>query len=542
MFSLASTETPDVDFQFRNRLKKQFDKAVFQRKLVRWIVETNQSFRVSESDTFRDLLDYLNPIISATNAHISHDAIRRRVADEYHFFCLHIVRALRRSPSAVHIAFDGWTSRNQHPLFGVVAFFLDQSFQPRKIVLGLPNLTDRHTGENIADSVRDILGAFELGKEKISYFTLGNASNNVKAMDHLAQHFQWTNATSRRIRCFGHVIHLVARAMLLGKDDTEGAIEDDLDTDALEMWAKRGPIGKLHSLVVWIIRSNRVTEMLRDAQRQDTDKKWPGSLDVVVVNNTRWLSQYYMMGRALKLRPYIEAITSDIRYEASKPRRKGSRHHSLPPCLEADGLLTEDDWKTIGYYHSILRQFEACVKDLEGDWKQRIRKGGKEAAYGLMQDICPAYEWLIGHLEDTKLDADRTPEPAHFRTNIKLAWVKLNKYYSTIDQSPAYNAATVLHPAIRWVFLRRAYRERPEWIEKAQQLLSDIWQEYKKLPVQFERDPFDDVRPVKRAKEAEEAVDTFSSYLDSFKSKAMKISPGSTGDELDRWLHLADPV
>ncbi|KAM0664438.1 hypothetical protein ACQRIU_007020 [Beauveria bassiana] len=338
MFSLASTETPDVDFQFRNRLKKQFDKAVFQRKLVRWIVETNQSFRVSESDTFRDLLDYLNPIISATNAHISHDAIRRRVADEYHFFCLHIVRALRRSPSAVHIAFDGWTSRNQHPLFGVVAFFLDQSFQP------------------------------------------------------------------------------------------------------------------------------------------------------------------------------------------------------------PDGLLTEDDWKTIGYYHSILRQFEACVKDLEGDWKQRIRKGGKEAAYGLMQDICPAYEWLIGHLEDTKLDADRTPEPAHFRTNIKLAWVKLNKYYSTIDQSPAYNAATVLHPAIRWVFLRRAYRERPEWIEKAQQLLSDIWQEYKKLPVQFERDPFDDVRPVKRAKEAEEAVDTFSSYLDSFKSKAMKISPGSTGDELDRWLHLADPV
>ncbi|EJP61509.1 transposase-like protein [Beauveria bassiana ARSEF 2860] len=507
MFSLASTETPDVDFQFRNRLKKQFDKAVFQRNWCDGLWRpTNPS--------------------DATNAHISQDAIRRRVADEYHFFRLHIVRALRQSPSAVHIAFDGWTSRNRHPLFGVVAFFLDQSFRPRKIVLGLPNLTDRHTGENIADSVRDIIEAFELGKEKIGYFTLDNASNNGKPMVHLAQHFQWTNVMSRRIRCFGHVIHLVARAMLLGKDDADGAIEYDLDTDALEMWAKRGPIGKLHSLVVWRNRSNRVTEMLRDVQRQDTDKKWPGSLDVVVDNNTRWLSQYYMMGRALQLRPCIEVIISDIQYEASKPRRKGSRQHSLPPCLEADGLLTEDDWKTIGYYHSILRQFEACVKDLEGDGKQRIRKGGKEAAYGLMQDICPAYELSIGHLEEAKLDADRTPEPAHFRTNINLAWAKLNKYYSTIDQSPAYYAATVLHPAIRWDFLRRAYRERPEWIEKAQQLLSDIWQEYK----------------IKRAKEAEEAVDTFSSYLDSFKSTAMEISRESTGDELDRWLHLADPV
>ncbi|KAM0664397.1 hypothetical protein ACQRIU_006979 [Beauveria bassiana] len=220
MFSLASTEMPDVGCQFRNRLKKQFDKAVFQRKLVRWIVETNQSFRVSESGTFRDLLDYLNPIISATNAHISHDAIRRRVADEYHIFRLHIVRALRQSPSAVHIAFDGWTSRN------------------RVIIVLLCNYR--------------------------------------------------------------------ARAMMR----------------------------YVRNMVIY--------------------------------------------------------------------------------CLV--------------YYLT---------------------------------------HWLIGHLEEAKLDADRTPEPAHFMTNINLAWAKLNKYYSTIDQSPAYYAATVLHPAIRWDFLRRAYRERPEWIEKA---------------------------------------------------------------------------
>lgn len=297
--------------------------------------------------------------------------------------------------------------------------------------------------------------------------------------------------------------------MLLGKDDTSSAIENKIDAEAHDVWIKHGLVGKLRNLMAWIHRSNRVTEMLREAQRQDSEKSWPGSLDVITDNNTRWLSQFYMMSRAIKLRPYIEAVISDVRYEVSKPKRKGSRQSPLPPCLEDDALLIEEDWQTIGYYHNLLRHFETCVKKLEGGGKRRIRIGGKEAAFGLMQDICPAYEWLMGHLEEAKLYADQTPEPAHCRTNINLAWVKLNKYYSSIDQSPAYYAATVLHPAIRWDFLYRAYRERPDWIEKAQQLISGLWQEYKQLPVQFEQEDLDDLRPVKRAKEVE--VDSFSS-------------------------------
>ncbi|KPA35272.1 transposase, partial [Fusarium langsethiae] len=355
MFSQKTSETAVADDQFINHLKKRFTKDAFQRKLVRWIVETNQPFRVAESESLRDIFNYLNPIISATDAHLSHDSIRRRITDD-------------------------------------------------------------------------------------------------------------------------------------------GVLEDDIDAEAYDVWLKRGPIGKLHNTMVWINRSNRVTEMLREAQRQDTEKSWPGSLDVIIGNNTRWLSQFYMMSRALKVRPYIDTVIAD----------------------------------TIGFYHDLLRHFETCVKKLEGDGKQRIRKGGKEAAYGLVQDICPAYEWLMGHLEEAKSRADRTPEPAQCRTNINFAWVKLNKYYSAIDQSPVYYAATVLHPAIRWDFLHRAYRERPDWIGKAQQLIDGLWQEYKQLPVQFERGNYDQLRPIKRAKEVE---DSFSSYLDSFKSTTTARLEGNEGDE-----------
>lgn len=438
-------------------------------------------------------------------------------------------------------AFDGWTSRNRHPIFGIVAFFLDQEFRPQKIVLGLPNLRESHTGENVAESVQDILDSFELGQGKVGYFTLDNASNNDKAIEHLAQHYQWKDPMTRRIRCFGHVVHLVANAMLLGGDLVSDAVEDEIDAEAHDAWFRHGPIGKLHNLVLWINRSNRATEMLREAQRQDNDKSWIGSVDVVD-NSTRWLSQFYMMSRAIQLRPYIESIISDVRHEASKRRTKAGKLRYLPRCLEDDALLTENDWKTIGFYRDLLRHFETCVKKLEGDGKLRVRKGGKEAAHGLMQDICPAFEWLMGHLEEAKVRADHLPECAHLRTNINLAWVKLNKYYSTIDQSPAYYAATVLHPAIRWDFLHRVYGERQDWAERANQLISDLWQEYRRLPVQFRRYETDRVSPVKRDKYSQD--DSFSSYLDSFKSTTTltRFDDDSEDDELDRWLRLADPV
>jgi hypothetical protein len=117
-------------------------------------------------------------------------------------------------------------------------------------VLGLPSLTDRHTGENIAESVQSILEAFELCPDKIGYITLDNASNNDTAMERLAESLQWTCPTLRRIRCFGHVVHLVAKALLLGKDDTSSAIEEEIDAEAHEAWTKRGPVGKLHNLMV----------------------------------------------------------------------------------------------------------------------------------------------------------------------------------------------------------------------------------------------------------------------------------------------------
>lgn len=59
--------------------------------------------------------------------------------------------------------------------------------------------------------------------------------------------------SKRRIRCFGHVLNLVVKALLSGhkteafEADIDG--ESGLDAAQHEAWRKKGPIGKLHRLV-----------------------------------------------------------------------------------------------------------------------------------------------------------------------------------------------------------------------------------------------------------------------------------------------------
>lgn len=57
----------------------------------------------------------------------------------------------------------------------------------------------------------------------------------------------------RRVRCFGHVLNLVVKALLFGHDaeafETKIDGEPVLDATQHEIWQKKGPIGKLHNLI-----------------------------------------------------------------------------------------------------------------------------------------------------------------------------------------------------------------------------------------------------------------------------------------------------
>jgi hypothetical protein len=92
------------------------------------------------------------------------------------------MRILEAAPGLIHVAFDGWRSNNRHALYGIVFYFLNTSGRPEKLVLGLPELAERHSGENIAAHVIEVLKSYGIAG-KVGYFTLDNASSNNIAME-----------------------------------------------------------------------------------------------------------------------------------------------------------------------------------------------------------------------------------------------------------------------------------------------------------------------------------------------------------------------
>ena len=81
----------------------------------------------------------------------------------------------------------------------------------------MPELADQHLGANIGHEIVEILESYEIPEEKIGYLTLDNAPNNDTATNTIVERFKFCSK-ERRGRCFGHVINLVVKAILLGKD------------------------------------------------------------------------------------------------------------------------------------------------------------------------------------------------------------------------------------------------------------------------------------------------------------------------------------
>jgi len=298
-----------------NSLVDNFQRTRFQQLLVSWIVDAQISFRQAENERFREMIEYLNPLVSITQAHLSHQTVRRRILEIYNSNKGYMVGLLRNVRGKINISFDGWRSRNRFSFTGIVCFFLGKDDLPQKLVLGIPEIVARHTGENIAAEVLSILRSYSI-QEKIGYFTLDNASNNDTAIEEIGRALGF-DGKRRRIRCFGHIINLAVKALLFGHDadafESEITAKGTIDAARHEAWRRKGPIGKLHNFVVVIHKSDVLTQLLRKLQQDHFDrstnpdgKRKPK--DTILDNLTRWLSQLYMIRRAIELRPFLEQL------------------------------------------------------------------------------------------------------------------------------------------------------------------------------------------------------------------------------------------
>ncbi|KFA53236.1 hypothetical protein S40293_10087, partial [Stachybotrys chartarum IBT 40293] len=155
--------------------------------------------------------------------------------------------------------------------------------------------------------------------------------------------------------------------------------------------------------------------------RDPEDKRLRSQLlNEVVDNETRWLSQLYMIRRALRLRPYLETLVLKHKREWEKDnlskRSKRLKASAIMPAICRDeSKLNDKEWAVLRAFGNILQSFEDAVKALEGDGIQRKRKQGYFESYCNVWDVIVGYEFLLAELEKAKAMVDQYPEPDHFR-------------------------------------------------------------------------------------------------------------------------------
>jgi hypothetical protein len=197
---------------------------------------------------------------------------------------------------------------------------------------------------------------------------IDNADSNDTCLEHLIREMV-PNATDedideRRLRCWGHILNLVAKAFLFGTDADAFELEDEANAtperaqEQLKAWRKKGPVGKLHNIVVFIRASTQRKELFKNislASIEEIDGMLVNGdtkhLGLVKDNTTRWNSTYLMITRALKKRQELDAFIQVL--DVRQAEKRVPREDRLSA---EDWLILTDTEANVRSYHEVSKQ------------------------------------------------------------------------------------------------------------------------------------------------------------------------------------------
>ena len=152
------------------------------------------------------------------------------------------------------------------------------------------------------------------------------------------------NAEQHRLCYNGHIINLAAQAFLfytnnedLVAENNKGLLTTPTELE-IEQWRKKGPLGKLHNIVVYIQQSTQQIANFRDLS---------SGHNLVQDNSTCWNSWYTMICTATKLKTAINLFCHQ--YQENN-----------------DDLLLERDWQDLQKLQDFLLFFYDTTLATEG--------------------------------------------------------------------------------------------------------------------------------------------------------------------------------
>lgn len=364
--------------------QKEIDK-----QLISMITKEYHPFSIVEDKEFKKLLFLLNPSYKIpTRKTVSNSLIPsmyNQTAD--------IVRSRLERAFAVCLTTDGWTSRTNDSFYSVTAHYIveeDKKTYLSSDLLGCISYTDRHTGENICNKLKDTIHEWKLDN-KIAAIVSDNAAN-MKAAVRIGGWRFWG--------CFAHLLNLTTQS---GLKEISNVLE------------------KIKSIVRYFRRSSVAYSQLKAAaERMDLP---PLKLKNDVV--TRWNSTFDMIQRVLKMKNAIIS-TLAILSTSQKNQNESESGESISSLQNKEWIIAEQSVKVLEIFNVVTTAISA---------EQNVSAS----------TIIFYYKQIVRHLNSFDLSTVM-PEIENMINKLQS---ELKKRFQDIEDNQLIAQATILDPRVK---------------------------------------------------------------------------------------------
>jgi hypothetical protein len=272
---VRSIEAPRVLTQ-RQVVQPAVDVDRFRAAVLEWILRTQLPFNIIESPLLYNIFTILHTPIRPYL--VVGTTIARWIEADFQYAISQVREWLRATRSRIHITFDIWTSPNGYAMIGIIAHAVEGTkSKVEQVLLALKRLIAGHSGSDIGAWIVDVLVFWGIDTERLGVFVSDNVEANDLATDYVVK-TMGINSNQRRGRCAGHIINLAAKAFIDGKDinaftditGDNGTLQELKEAQAA--WRKRGSIGKLHNIVVYVRASPQRREAFKAKKTGDAKK------------------------------------------------------------------------------------------------------------------------------------------------------------------------------------------------------------------------------------------------------------------------------
>lgn len=427
-----------------------------------------------------------------------------------------IQKELDEAVTSIHISFDVWASPNQLTMIAVIGRFLDRNLKYQTRLLASRRNPEDHSRESRARTIEKVIREWGL-ESRIGVSICDNTFDNDSCLaalyPRLDPRYGPKDVKHRRMRCLALILNLVTKAFFYG----DGADAFELDSDhleklgdrerALQHWRRKGPVGKLHNIVKFIRASEQRMEAFRKA---GIGNETAGELEIFSISEPSGVELGLMENNAVRLNSTLQMV----RWACEKRVQILTYLHALEIERPMSGMLPDEDrlsindWRVLGGIREALEPIY-CMMSTEVKnntdhsrgqlWSLQLGiehilehlehiKGlyGEDPAdqnvESVLEQACPEssqssprrhrqprpyYEAAFGeHIGYTSTDvraADMQPEARAFiRASINNAWAKLNHYYTSLDESPLFAAAVILHPSFGLPYLEELWSDQSQ--------------------------------------------------------------------------------